>query len=110
MRLLELDPRWCASMSAERHGMGISFLCPCCFKKGFRDRWVVYFANPLDGGECMPNESGHSAYRWARIGGTFDTLTLAPSINLTTDGNKELGIPAEQHWHGFICNGEVTTV
>ena len=109
MKLAELDPRWCST--AGRHGMGISFNCPCCLAKGILDRWVVYFAKPIDGGEPFPMEPGQKdRMRWSRQGDTFETLTLAPSVNLTTDGNERLGVIPVQHWHGFFHNGEVITV
>lgn len=34
---------------------------------------------------------------WQRQGDTFETLTLAPSIDASRAG----------HWHGFIQNGEI---
>lgn len=87
-----------------RHGVGISFRCPCGTHPrddDFEtDRCVILFNNPLDGqGKFDATPDGHY---WQREGDTFDTLRLTPSI-LRTDGCG---------WHGFIgqtAPGEVTT-
>ena len=85
----------------ERHGVGISFLCPCpiCVEKRTGDpdedyylRVFVSFKNPLDGG---PPHDPRPKAQWDRTGETFETLTLRPSI-------LRLGGCA---WHGFITNG-----
>lgn len=85
MRLTDLDPRWTASPG--RHGQGIRFLCPAC-RVGCCG---ANFDAPLDGGPPLPTPT------WSRTGDTFETLTLAPSIDASAAG----------HWHGFITNGEV---
>ena len=93
MKLTELDPRW-TTHEKGRKGQGIVFLCPHC-KTHFI---AVFFANPLDGGAALPAPSdSQNAYRWQRTGETFDILTLIPSINAPC-------------WHGFVTNGEITTV
>lgn len=76
-----------------RTGVGVVFRCPC----GNRDEsheCYVPFMNPLDGGPSI--ERG-----WQRVGDTFDTLTLTPSI-LRSRARGGCG------WHGFIVNGDVT--
>lgn len=98
MRLTDLDPRWCVDADIViggsvkhfdgRHGMGITFDCPCCK----RVRLAVWFDKPIDGG--VPTDD---AKLWSRSGETFETLTLSPSIDASKHG----------HWHGFIRNGAI---
>ena len=105
MRLVDLNPRWVGAGGEgvsdkngnpvpERHGIGITFDCPCgC------DVWGhVSFSNPLDGGapRISPGEP-----TWTRTGDTFETLTLSPSI-LRSKDKGGCG------WHGWIKNGVVT--
>lgn len=88
MRLVDLEPRWSTEYGDNRHGLGITFLCPCCLKT----RIGVAFSNPVDGG---PPSS--RVLKWQRTGDTFETLSLSPSLDASRQG----------HWHGFITNGEV---
>lgn len=89
MRLVDLEPTWSFDR-AGRQGMGVSFLCPCCRKTTI----FAPFKNPIDGGAPgWPDRKCH----WQRTGETFETLTLAPSVDCSSFG----------HWHGFITNGEV---
>lgn len=90
MRLIELNPRWWRTCDT-RGGQGVSFDCPCCAGK---ERLAVAFANPTDG---RPPVITPGMKMWQRVGDTFDTMTLAPSIDASTHG----------HWHGFITNGQV---
>jgi hypothetical protein len=117
MKLLDLEPHWCSAgywmpspnstsgriqmYGDNRHGMGLSFLCPV-----HRDhRLAVLFSNPIDGGPAGTLEEGR--YAWQRTGETFETLTLGPSIDASahSHGNGQIETPC---WHGFIVNGEVT--
>jgi len=91
-----------------RHGIGISFLCPCavCTPKrsgnpdlDFSLRIFVAFSNPLDGGPSLDPQHAE----WQRTGETFDTLSLTPSI-LRNPDRGGCG------WHGFVVNGVVQTV
>lgn len=96
-----------------RHGIGISFDCPCpvCtskrtggFDEDFYLRIFVSFANPLDGGPPIHGDR----HLWQRTGDTFETLSLTPSI-LSVAGRDGCG------WHGFVGSngaqpGEVITV
>lgn len=105
MILTELDPRW-LRISAAPDGWkcGVSFKCPHC-----RDlRLAVWFTVPVRiGNPLTPDEEAvwrrlaeaHLAGRnlWARTGESFETLTLSPSIDCSSDG----------HWHGFIEGGMV---
>lgn len=105
-RLVDLDPHWVGAGGEgirdkhgnpvpERHGVGVSFDCPCgqCGVRGF-----IPFENPLDGGPPLHDERA----RWQREGDTFDTLTLRPSILRSRDKGG-------CGWHGYITNGQVTT-
>ena len=109
MKLIDLDPRWCSDGDIViggvvkhfegRRGMAVSFECPHCVARfqqtGDRrvQRLAVWFQNPVDGGP--PTDD--AKHLWQRTGDTFETLTLSPSIDASSDG----------HWHGFITNGEI---
>lgn len=98
MKLADLNPRGVLDADiviggrsvhdADRHGMGISFDCPCCRNT----RLAVFFANPTDG---KPPSDDHLL--WNRTGDNYETMTLSPSIDASASG----------HWHGFISNGEI---
>ena len=103
MRLTELNPEF---MNAGGDGVyladhspaplrtGVGLLCDCpCGNRDESHQLYVPFRNPLDGASAI--ERG-----WERVGETFDTLTLKPSI-------RRVGGCA---WHGWITNGDVTTV
>ena len=98
MKLVDLDPRWC-SESTDRHGMGISFDCPHCVaaKVPVDAIFTIFvpFSNPLDG---KPAFKDHRVL-WQRTGDTFETLTLAPSVDAsrTHPGG----------WHGHVQGGEL---
>lgn len=115
MRLTDLHPRWMdaggenifnadGTPATPRHGVGVCFDCPkgCPPEhEGDRVEWhYVPFHNPLDGGP--PFETGRPM--WTRVGDTFETLQLTPSI-LSDPSKGGCG------WHGFIGQtipGEVT--
>lgn len=84
-RLVDLKPRW------KRDGRGIAFLCPCR-----RHSIVLWFHNPLNGLDTVPAGEVPVA-RWTRAGEDFETLTLAPSVDV------------KGCWHGWVLNGEVTS-
>jgi hypothetical protein len=113
MRLIELDPRWFAEPG--RHGQGIVFRCPHCPES--KTTLAVAFKNPLDGGapiqlhtealyrlidpeywdgdaRCM--EAVPPGVHWTRDGASFETLTIAPSVDASAAG----------HWHGFVRQGD----
>lgn len=106
MTLLELDPRWACDADIviggvkhhynNRHGMAVSFDCPCCIKakRETIQRLAVWFANPID--NLPPTDDATTL--WNRVGETFETLTLSPSIDASKYG----------HWHGFITKGEIS--
>jgi hypothetical protein len=127
IRLVTLQPNWVSAggpgifnadmtPALARHGIGLSFNCPCvnCTAKrasvvDVADRYwatrsFVQFRNPIDGGS--PFEANRAM--WDRVGETFDTLQLSPSI-LSDTAKGGCG------WHGFIgtngaAPGEVITV
>lgn len=77
-----------------RHGMALTFECPCCLGTPRATRLGVWFANPIDGQPPTDDEST----LWQRSGETFETLTLTPSIDASKHG----------HWHGYITNGDAS--
>jgi hypothetical protein len=103
MRLLELNPRWTgygSNENPEAHIInGVTFDCPHCRKQ----RLGVLFHPAIDRGGWLAKGVTifHGALEWTRTGDTFDTLTLSPSINANSR------IEFQNHWHGFIENGEV---
>jgi uncharacterized protein DUF6527 len=116
-KLTDLNPRWVGaggdgirstdgSPAPERHGVGVSFDCPCaaCTAKRTGDegndfylRVFVGLSNPLDGG---PPHDPRPGAQWQRTGDTFDALTLTPSIQ-----RHKVGMGGCD-WHGFVTNGE----
>lgn len=101
MRLVDLDPNWVSTSG--RQGMGLRFRCPHC-----DTHLVVWFENPLDNGPSL-DPAKHRAPLWKRMGDTFETLTLTPSIN-ASERDPETGKVVTYHWHGFIQNGEMREV
>lgn len=68
---------------------GIRFTCPKCGAH----QVIVWFRGRV------PDSATPGPGRWTATGGSFDDLTLTPSINLSGPGCG---------WHGFVTNGEVT--
>lgn len=112
MKLTELNPSFVGSGGEgvsdsegkpvpERHGVGISFDCPC----GCKLPCFVCFENPLDGGLSV-NGDRHT---WKREGDNFEVLTLTPSI-LRVKWKDNTGKEHGCGWHGFITNGKIITV
>lgn len=110
MKLVDLDPRWVGAggegvsnadgtPATPRHGVGLSFRCPCGTHAPDRafetDRVIILLENPLDGlGRFDATLEGHY---WTRVGDTFETLTLTPSIQRVGGCG----------WHGFVTAGEI---
>lgn len=90
MRLVDLNPKFLDEHGG-RTGAGVQFDCPC----GCESPCYISFDVALDG----QKSDGHV---WRRVGDTFDTLTLTPSIQRLQ--------PCPKQWHGFITNGEIVTV
>ncbi len=102
MRLADLHPGWLGSGGdgitdrdgrpvPAREGIGLIFDCPT----GCGERIAVRFSNPRDGGGPVGGQP-----LWDRTGEDFETLTLAPSIQL---------LRVDCRWHGFVKSGEITT-
>lgn len=72
MRLVDLEPQWVDRPWDNRWKIGISFKCSHC-----EERCLIYFRNPLDGGQSKGPE-GHP--RWERQGDSFENLSLVPSV------------------------------
>lgn len=87
-RLTDLNPQFLNAHMGAR-GSCVVLDCPC----GCGDRFPIPFKVALDGTVVRPDG-------WDREGDTFETLTLRPSIYRKWDCG----------WHGFITNGEVTSV
>jgi hypothetical protein len=105
MKLVDLNPQFVSTGGPgitrsdtgepvpKTEAVGITFDCPC----GNRDedhRCYVPFSVPIGPGPHL-DERG-----WERVGDTFETLSLAPSIQRHGDCN----------WHGFITKGDIVTV
>ena len=114
MELIDLNPEWVGAggegvynadmtPAEERHGVGISFDCPC----GCDNRLFVTIDPPMDGKGIWDN----NRYSWKRTGDNFENLTLNPSIKRMDIKNKDGEIIHKScGWHGFITNGEIKTV
>ena len=100
LRLTDLEPElWrVVEPGARAHDVasmddaqGLYFNCPKCGNHGvlvwFRDRGV-------------PADEVPGPARWSVSGAGLNDLTLSPSILLTSGCG----------WHGFVVNGEVTSV
>jgi hypothetical protein len=96
IKLALLNPEWDNRLYEipPRRGVGIWFDCPTC-PPTKRERLHIWFSNPLDGGPSKASDIDHA---WTRSGTTFETLTIAPSIDAS----------ACKHWHGFITNGDTS--
>jgi hypothetical protein len=109
MKLTDLSPKWIQLSnwsSPARYYVGVSFYCPHCDvnapKSGpnRRRRLAVRFWPHIDLDDVaktfacpIPQNGEHH-----RIGDTFDTLTLTPSVGFESIG----------HWHGHVYNGHCT--
>jgi hypothetical protein len=99
MKLTGLNPRW-VSPHKLADGVtvyiGMTFLCPHCRAQ----RIAVMFKPVIDPAGCFSPERStwcDPENAWFRKGGTFETISISPSIDLSKFG----------HWHGVIENGEV---
>jgi hypothetical protein len=93
-----MDPRWVHER--DRRGQGVSFYCPCptcerCERPSDRERLVVAFSNPVDGGAPIKGAS----LLWQREGDTFATLTLDPAVDASGVG----------HWRGHVRRGDLVS-
>lgn len=99
----EIDTFLNVDTFAEAHG--IKFLCPKEFEKnggpkGTHCVMVAFHGSPVP--ETLMLDSSGKPVRWTASGSGYRDLTLTPSI-LEIDGGR-------CGWHGYITNGEATTV
>lgn len=105
-RLIDLRPEWYSHRALfPRIHVGLVFDCPCGPKVG--RRLTVFFDPEIDPAGWNQNaERVAVAREWMwwrnmvrhqRVGDTFETLTLTPSIVVAG------------YWHGHITNGIVTS-
>ena len=93
VRLIQLEPSW---ITHAHQRIGITFKCP------IEDCPIRYIgAYWLPGPGYDPNKYD----LWAKTGDSFDTLTLAPSVNATR--GKE-GKPTGCKFHGHVKRGIVS--
>jgi hypothetical protein len=103
MKLIDLKPRWVSPHRfPDNWKTGVSFVCPKCGTH----RVAVMFDVPVspDPMSDVERDSWNAVVThqlngmvWKRTGATFDTLTLAPSVDWSGSGC----------WHGFVENGDV---
>lgn len=106
MKLIELDPKW---ITRDGTRIGIVFRCPHCGTDNFY-RLTCYSVPMGKFGQqhevlapLVHEDELHRVvpvkpdYAWQFSGDTFETLTIAPSLDASASG----------HWHGHIVNGEI---
>lgn len=106
MRLTDLRARFYGCHfpgdAAYYDGRGVTFECPHCAAAGVppdeRQRLGVPFANPIGGGPKVAGGGEQGDCWWIRTGDTIDALTLAPSVDASSER-------AGRHWHGHVVNG-----
>lgn len=114
MKLADLMPKDVTNGDSGRV-VGVSFACPAHYSEGLGvygeakcswSRMTAFFANPPDG--LAPDEGLVAAgfFLWLRGGKGLEDLSLTPSYHAQDHSERNV----VTHWHGFIKNGEVTTV
>ena len=105
MKLTDLDASFVAPEG--RHGVAVQFRCPGCQ----RERIVIPFANPIDGGGADPSMN-YRGVLWTRSGDSLETLTLSPSVDFShVNGSDDAGDPwRECRWHGWVRDGQAVSV
>lgn len=95
--LVDLDASF---VSVDGRRVAVQFRCPGCR----RERIVIPFANPPDGGAPAKELN---ASLWTREGDDLETLTLSPSVDFghTTFNDAPPYNPRPCNWHGFIRGG-----
>lgn len=99
MKLTNLNPRWIGIHNFDAgsiYNIGLAFDSPTTGK-----RLAVLF-NPVIDPAGLAAKYGWATFfpeskKWNRTGDTFDTISLAPSLDFSASGE----------WHGWITNGEV---
>ena len=111
MRLIDLRPKWVGrngkdwSLPGYVH-VGITFDCPHCHSQRIGVFFKPYINNEglaekipwaLPDHPDLNTGEPSTAKFWNRTGDAFETLTLSPSIDVSS----------HEHWHGFIQDGEI---
>jgi hypothetical protein len=110
MRLRELEPEFllysgdpksyrCRDVS-RAEANGLFFLCPKCFVEngGRVGTHAVICWDP-----SVPQTVSPTPGRWNLIGASFDDLSLVA-------GSSSVLLMGGCNWHGYVTNGEVTSV
>lgn len=100
--LTQFRPEW-TFFAPGRRDTTLMFSCPC----GCGAALVIPLKNPLDKGR--QDDRAPHAFRWKRVGESFDTLTITPTIHVLENMEIEAGtLPGpSSHWYGLITEGRV---
>jgi hypothetical protein len=105
VNLTDLHPKWFglpqAAPSASDIKVGFTFDCPCsrCAENRGSTRLSVNIDPPIDPENKLVGTTWVTPQpAWKRIGDSFETITLQPSVDVSSRG----------HWHGYITNGEIS--
>ena len=82
---------------------GLLFICPKCGNHSV----LCWFNNPRNAPK-VPDAAFPRPGRWTWNGGTFDVLTLTPSVDLSKIDTDNPAGPDRCYWHGNVTNGETT--
>jgi hypothetical protein len=86
------------------NAQGVLFGCPHCRRHSI----LIWFANP-NGARVVPADAfPKNESRWMATGGTIDTLTLDPSIDLSKVTPENPASADRCYWHGHVKNGDAT--
>ncbi len=96
MRLTDLEPRF---FSVAGSIVGITFGCPHCHETGQRLAIAIHMdGTSIDPDPDNPQQFPTNEKIWSITGGgSFEDLSLSPSIDASNSG----------HWHGHISTGEI---
>jgi hypothetical protein len=103
VKLEELDASF---VSVDERRVAVQFRCPGCQ----RERIVIPFANPPDGGPASPDMNRRGVL-WQRTGETLDALTLSPSVDFAhvVSNDDPPHNPRECRWHGWVRDGQAVS-
>jgi hypothetical protein len=111
VKLTELEPRFLRRVEEEGsiyhrdvvsigEAEGVMFLCPKCFQAN-GERIATHFV--ICWSPKVPPEAVPGPGRWELVGTGFADLTLRA-------GSSSVQLLGGCNWHGFITNGDVSTV
>lgn len=108
VKLVELEPKW---LMRDGVRVGLVFRCPCqkCTPQKFD--WLSCYCVPMSNlrqqyellKTVIPQEQLQDVvpvkrdFAWSFVGDSFETLSIAPSIDASASGN----------WHGHITKGAI---